>query len=231
MKKLIPLLLIAFNSSYGVILLEDDFNDGSIDPAKWSTTLANGSSAVSESGGFLTTQARGILGSVNTFAGSYSIAGSFAMQDGLEHFNVTFRTDLSDTGVSGERNGVFVSFSNDGDQISIQKFDDGTNEFLAVKNYTLTTGQFYSFEIIDDGTNVSLSVDGVEELTGSDTFTSGGKIGFYSREFSGSSTQIDSITVSTVPEPSMYALVFGLFAAGSIGLNRTKRKSLAHQGE
>ena len=74
--KILALLLIA-SQSYGLVMLFDNFDDGIIDPAKWTQTLQNGNSSLTESGGTLTTQARGILGSVADITGEYSISGKY----------------------------------------------------------------------------------------------------------------------------------------------------------
>jgi hypothetical protein len=202
------------------VLLTDDFNDSTINPALWTVILPNGGSSVIENGGALTTAGRGILGSVAGFTSPYTISGSFTMNDSLEHFNVVFRTDLS-AGDFGERRGIFVSFSNDGDQISIQRYSNaGDNELLAVKSYSLATSQSYSFEIMDTGSVVMLSIGGTLELTGSSNYSTGNKIGFYSREFGSTSTSVDSLTVTAIPEPATYSALIGFMAFGLVTIRR-----------
>ena len=94
MKRILALLSFPVALS-AQVLLTDDFSGGSIDSGKWSVILPGGSSSVVQSGGLLTTTARGVLGSVADFSAPYSISGSFTMLDGLEHFNIVFRSDLS----------------------------------------------------------------------------------------------------------------------------------------
>ncbi len=202
------------------VLLTDDFSGGSIDSGKWSVILPGGSSSVVQSGGVLTTTARGILGSVTDFSAPYSISGSFTMLNSLEHFNIVFRSDLSGAD-SFERRGLFVSFSNEGDVISIQRYNNaGDTSILGQKSYFLTTGQSYSFSIIDDGLNVALSVNGSSELSGSSSYSTGNKIGFYSREFSSTATSLDSVTVTAVPEPATYAAILGFVTLGFVIFKR-----------
>lgn len=222
MNKLIAFgLLLPFSATFGAInLLVDDFNDGSIDPNKWNTTLVNGNSSVSEQSGYLTTQSRGILSSVDDITGAYSISGSVALQDGFEQFKVAFRSDLSASGSFGERNGMLAVFSNDGDQLAILRINNGDHTIIAQKSYTLNTGQFYDFELIDYGNSIAFLIDGVEELTTSDNFSAGNKIGFYSREFASTSSDIDFISVSTVPEPTTFALAVGLACLITMGRRR-----------
>ncbi len=180
-----------------------------MDSSKWTVFLPNGGSSVTQADGVVTTSGRGVLGSLSSFASPYEVSGSFAMQSGSEHFNIVIRSDLSGAAV-GERTGLLVSFSNDGDQISIQRSTAASDgAILAVDSFSLTTGQMYSFRIRDDGSLVSLSIDNVERLSATSSFQTGGRVGFYSREFSETSTRIDSVTVSAVPEPETYGLVFG----------------------
>jgi hypothetical protein len=181
MKKILALLSFPVALS-AQVLLTDDFSGGTIDSGKWSVILPGGSSSVVQSGGLLTTTARGVLGSVADFSAPYSISGSFTMLDGLEHFNIVFRSDLSGSD-SFERRGLFVSFSNDSDVISIQRYNNASDtSILDQKSFSLTTNQSYSFSIIDDGFNVAVSVNGSAELSGSSSYLTGNKIGFYSRE-------------------------------------------------
>ena len=180
------------------VLLTDDFSGGSLETTKWTTILPNSSSSVIQSAGVITTTARGILGSVTSFTAPFSVSGSFTMLSELEHFNVVVRSDLS-AGDFGERRGIFASFTNDGNQISLQRYNSAVDwDLLDLKSYTLTTGQQYSFELIDYGSTVTLAINGVLELTGTSSYSTGDHIGFYSREFSNTATAIDAVTVSRV---------------------------------
>lgn len=195
------------------VLLSDSFSGPALDSLKW-TTLGPGT--VNQSGGVVTTTGRGILATVDDFNGPLNISGSFTMLDGLEHFNVAFRTDLSTPGSPFfERAGMLVSFSNDGDQISIQRYTSPSDwSLLAVKSYALTTGLTYSFSIFDDGTNIDFSVNGIHELSASSSYSTGEQIAFYSREF-GSGTKLDAVTITHVSDTGTTGL---LIAASLMGL-------------
>lgn len=229
--KVTPLLLVlaALPVLRGQTLLHDDFSGGSIDGAKWTTSLPFGQSTVVQAGGVLTTAGRGILQSVSGFTAPFTISGSFTMGNDLEHFAVGWRTDLSvipDAGLFNTPTGLFLSFSNDGDQISVQGAGY-TPVASDHKNYSLTTGQSYSFVILDDGLDFAVSINGVQELTGSTTYSTGNQIVLYSREFSGTSTAVDSITVSAIPEPSGYAIIGGITAALAIFSRRRAKGRLS----
>lgn len=201
-------------------LLSDDFSGGSLNSTLWSTILPTGNSSVAQSGGHVTTTGRGILATADAFAAPYVITGTFTMLSDLEHFNVSFRTDLSASS-SYERMGMLVSFSNDGNEVSIQRFTSASDwALLAGATFTLTSGQAYSFSITDTGSDISLSIDGVSVLSATSTYATGGHISFYSREFPSTSTQIDSVTISAIPEPSSYAALLGALCLAAYGALR-----------
>ena len=177
---------------------------------------------MTQSGGGVTTTGRGILATANGYSEPYIINGAFALLDDSEHFNVSFRTDLTGSDF-GEREGMLVSFSNDGDQISIQRYTSSVNwDLLASKSYTLTTGLTYFFSIFDDGTNVSLAINGVDQLTASNSYATGDQIAFYSREF-GAGTALDAVTISHVPDTGATALYMGL---AMLGLGAVRKRQM-----
>lgn len=201
-------------------LLHDDFTGGTLNPAAWSTLLVHGGSSVVQGGGVLTTTARGVLGSVADFEPAYVIAGTFTLLSDLEHFNVVLRSDLGDAAMSGERTGVVVSFSNDGNDISIQQFGVGSNTILTLASYLLTTHEAVDFTITDTGSGISLAINGVPQLFAATSFSTGTKIGFYSREFSSTATAIDQITITAIPEPAVFAWLAGALGLGAVAACR-----------
>jgi len=229
MKLLYSILTLSVSAS-AQVFLTDDFSGGVVDSSKWSVILPGSNSTIVQSGGFLTTTARGVLGSVSNFSAPYSISGSFRMLDGLEHFNVVLRSDLSGSDYF-ERRGVLVSFSNDGDQISIQRYTNASDTSIITQaSYPLATGQAYSFSISDDGFNVTLSVDGIAQLSGATSYSTGHQIGFYSREFGTSATSLDFVSVAAVPEPSFYGTAFALACLGvAISTNRAQQGAGANR--
>lgn len=209
----------------GQTLLNDTFSGGSLNSSNWTTILPTGSSTVVQAGGVVTTTARGILATANSFSTPYVISGTFTLLDGSEHFNVAFRTDLSDSGSSYERPGMLVTFSNDGDQISIQRFTNASDwSSLANASYVLNTSQAYSFSITDTGNLITLAVNGVDQISASSTYLTGGYIGFYSRELGSTATAIDSITISAIPEPSTYVAIFGVVALAGVVIRRIRKR-------
>ncbi len=208
------------------VVLTDDFSSPSVDSLKWIVATPVGGSSVNQSGGFVTLTERGTLISQNSFSGDIQISGSFTMNQNLEHFKIVARTDGSiPSGNSfAERNGIIFAFSNDGDQISIQRIDSNNNHTnLAVKSYALQSGQTYSFSASLIGTSIGFTVNGVEELTAISDYSSGGKIALFSRSGFGTSSTLDEISVSAIPEPASFAVLVGFGALGLSGLKRRRK--------
>ena len=201
------------SNASGGLVLEDDFNDGVIDVSKWEQNLDPPGSSLAESGGVLTTTGRGALFSQDSFSGPLEINGTVSLTDGFEHFNVAARSDGNV--ISGnsfyEKSGIIFSFSNDGDQISIQEMrSDGTITILSVKSYSLVTSTPYSFTATLDGASLALAVNGIQELTATSSYSAGGRVGFYSREGSSRSSSVDYFSVAAIPEPTSSFVLLGL---------------------
>lgn len=195
-------------------IVSDNFDGPSLNASLWQTL---GPGVVTQSGGWATTTGRGILATQDEFASSVRINGIFSMLDDQEHFSIAFRTDLSSPGAPfHELTGLHVSFSNDGDQISIQRYLSPSDwELLAVKSFSLITGRLYEFTIYDTGTNIDLYVNGIPELSAVSSFETGNKVAMYSREFgAGSSIALTHITGPSVPETGATALLLLMGLAG-----------------
>jgi len=201
------------------VVLSDDFSAASLDASKWTTILPYGSSSVVQSGGVLTTTGRGILATVSDYSSPYVINGAFTLLNDYEHFNVAFRTDLSflpDQDLYHTLSGMFVSFSNDGNQISIQGRGYAG---ITYKSYALNTGEIYFFSIYDNGTNISLAVNGLTELTANSNVSTGNHVAFYSREFSSTGTALDSVNITHVPDAGGTILYLFLALLGFVCLH------------
>ena len=130
----------AFGQDPGV-LLEDDFNDGALNTSIWSTT---GGGTVAERDGVVTTSGRKVVYTNTGFNEPIEVRARVKLNSGLEHFAVVLRSDMKALGF-GTRTGVVVYLANDGNDISIQEFDEGGHRGnLVVKNYNLETNQYYN---------------------------------------------------------------------------------------
>ncbi len=223
-------LLVAFigaltSGRASTVLLNDTFSGSSLDASLWQTILPNGSSSVTQSGGGLTTTARGILGSVAGFSGPLTLSGTFTLLNDSEHFKIVLRSDLTSTGSYDERTGLIVAFANDGDNVSIQELTNPMANWQLIAatgngGYRLTTGVPYAFSIVDTGTSVSVSLNGAPVVSANTTWSTGNHIGFYSREFAGTGTRLDEVTV-TSPVPDTAST--GLLLTGALGLLHVAR--------
>jgi hypothetical protein len=206
--------------------LSDNFNGSTVDTSLWNVILPFAQSQITESGGFLTTTGRGTLATVAGFDSPIIISGTVTLNNQFEHFNTMLRSDLSiwpPDAQFHELTGICVSFSADGHQISIQQFTPGQQNpiWLGIGSFNFTVGQAYDFTITDDKTNITLSINGTELLSGTSTYASGDQIAFESREFSDTSSSLDSVSIQPVPEPSSMALIcIGILSL--IGLRKQK---------
>jgi len=207
------------------ILLSDDFSGASLDTTKWTTLLPYGGSSVVQSAGSLTTTGRGILATVDGFSDPYIINGAFKMLDGLEHFDIALRTDLSVFGSYNERAGVIVTFVKYGKGIAIQEYPMGPDSGSSVVGlattgeggYQFVTGETYFFSIFDNGSDISVNVNGLNILNASSSFATGSQIAFYSREFGSTATSIDAINIVGVPDVGSSAVLLGMSLLGLLG--------------
>ncbi len=189
-------------TSNAQVLLNDDFNGNSVDSSLWNVVLPFAQSQVTESGGYLTTTGRGILATVAGFNSPISVSGTVIMNDANEHFETTLRTDLSinntPEGVYHELTGVSVEFAPDGTfgGISIQSFTPTNVTVLSQGSYSFIVGQTYNFTVTDDGNNITVAINGTPLLSATNTYTTGNKVAFYSREFPSTSSSLDSVTIA-----------------------------------
>ena len=214
MRKYVQLMAVLFVScgfSYGQglnVLLEDDFNDGTLDNAIWSTT---GGGSVAERDGVVTTTGRKVVYTNSKFSEPVEIQARVKLNSGLEHFAIVLRSDMKGLGF-GARTGVVVYLANDGNDISIQEYDEGGHRGnLVVKNYNLETNQYYNLIIRDFGDSVELWIDGTLEISADTSFKAGEIIGFHSREFSSTSSSVDSFSIQQLPSPTKYQVIEGNF--------------------
>lgn len=223
----IILALGVSNLCHAEILVNDSFDGHAIDESAWETMLPFDGSLVGISSGLVTLTDRGTLFTRDHFAGPLQISGSFTLNSALEHFKIAVRSDATiPSGNSfAERTGIVFAFSNDGDQISIQQFSsDGSGAMLALESYALQSGVSYDFTIrlVDDW--LSLAINGFDEISASSDYATGGRIGFFSREGFGSSTSLDFIEISSIPEPSTWGVLGGIVCFGIAVMNRRRKQ-------
>jgi len=194
-------------------VLFDDFEDGIVNPLLWSVDLPLPGSQISESGGLLTTTGRGTLATAGGLSGEFVVSGLVTLNHVYENFNVLLRSDLSQFNGYWERMGISVAFNNAYDVnlwgapgISIAQHTPSGGATLATSDFTLDYGQPYDFSIVDTGARVAVAINGVERASAATVYAAGDRIAFFSREFSGTSSSLDYLSITVVPEPGTLTL-------------------------
>ena len=223
------------------VLLTDNFAGSSVNSSLWNTVTPFSDSSVTESGGALSLTNRGQIYSTQSFQQPIQITGQFQFTgNGFDQFTIRTQTDAVSTTPSAE-------FDNGFRFAIVSKFDNGstsnnieikyTQNFVQMAGISATLpiniGQLYDFKITDDGSTASFFINGTNQL--SLTFGNGfgaGLVGFYNREgaaggssnSAGSVTAISNLTITAIPEPSVYAGIMG-FSALIVGCLTKRKKS------
>lgn len=205
--------------------LNDNFEDGFIDPALWQVGAPFSDSALFESGGYAVFQNRGRLLTASDLSEALDIQGRFRFI-GNEHdnFTVALRTDGAATVPHGSFDrGIFVEFviQNDAGDRSKNIFVNVLNQDFAPHiplgsvGYPIILNYFVDFRITDDGTTISVYADDLiyPALVVSDSTDFGNKLGFFNRKgagagsviSAGSIVELDFVRVNSVPDGAEYA--------------------------
>ena len=219
----IAVLFVSCGFSYGQglnVLLEDDFNDGIVDLAKWTMEEPFADSSVLETGGYVELQNRGRITSTIGIDDPYEVRGRFQLSN-VERSNIKFvlRSDGVAVPRWSDSQGVAVQFQIRGDaantnQIAIFNIDSsGTQTGSATLTTPLSLDQWYDFRIVDDGARISLFFNGaITETLGVDTnWSAGNLISIYNREgaaggssiSAGGIARVDSFSTQELPKPSL----------------------------
>jgi hypothetical protein len=240
MKKPYPVLLLLValaGIAHGQVLLSDTFSGSSVNTSNWSVSLpyADTSAPVS-SGRVSLTNGAGLL-SVSNYATPIEVSFSFAITgSNYESFNVYTRSDQFYPDGYAFQNGVGVSIRIQSDTGvtagNIMLHDDGAT--IASGTIPLSLNTLYSARLVDTGSALTLywGSDTSPFITATTAADYGDKVGAWNRHgaaagssiSAGSITQIDSLTISAIPEPSTYAAIFGCVTlAGAVVWRRRHR--------
>lgn len=207
-KLFIAILFLLCGRSFATQITFDDFSGTSIDSSLWDVSLPYGASQVSETGGNAVLVNRGGLNTVASFSDSVDIQGRFKFAGALDHFRVVFRSDLSFNSPALDKNGIIVVFDQDG---GVQI---GVSEISSLAVGTFNPNGWIDFRITDDGNNVNLYVGGLTSplLTANSSYRAGDRVGFYNREFSFNTVEVDYLRVASVPDSTstLFILTFSL---------------------
>jgi hypothetical protein len=223
MKRLTLLALLYCTTLKADVLLTDSFDGSQIESTKWTAYRPQGGSQVFESGGNLVMQMRGGVDSVMTLPDELQIEGGFRFTGYEDHFAVVLRSDLSIANGYYEKTGIRVSFQDNSQTLRIQELGSGINNEIAFSFYTLNRNTDYTFKIVDQNNIVSLYLNGdsYPVIQATTFFRPGSFISFYDRENPGNETQLQYVSVSSVPEPSSLSL---LLAGVTVLLARRRAK-------
>lgn len=228
-----------------VILLQDNFNDNSLDPTKWLVTKGS----VSEVNQRIELFDRGILATQSQFdpasLGGVRISGQFRFLDGTfpdhDFLQILTRSDGVPGGGFNEVENGIEFHANANDTIEIVSHVNGVLTLLsAFVPLQIDDNDLFHFEAFDDGFNLSFSMTEVGGQGAFATVTASSplifaqnRIVFHNRENNNSSASLnylDDVLIEQVPgaaatpEPSSAALLgFGLAGAGYIRHRRARR--------
>lgn len=211
----------------GMILLQDDFNDNSLDTTKWMVTHGT----VLEQNQRIELYNRGMLATVDQFdplgLGGIRITGRYTFLDGTfpnhDMLQIFTRSDAVPSGSFSEvLNGVqFHANGNDFIQLTTRVNGVGTSITSTVP-IKIDNGDVFDFEARDDGVNLFFSITevGGDGLSASITGTSAlsfatNRVLIYNREFGSGAgiNYLDDVRIeqlaptNTAPEPSSLALL------------------------
>ena len=209
------------------VLVQDNFNDNSIDQTKWTPNPNSGT--VVEANGRIEITNRGYLDTAAQYdplvQGPLRITGEWTFQNadwpGHDIMAVLTRSDAVPTGTYREtQNGIEFQLNGDGG-LRILSRVNGVETYLApILDFEVNSGERFFFDARDDGLNLSFFVQQIggagrsASLTATSPLDFGSDlIVFHNRENS-STAYLDNVTIEQVPEPSTFVLA----SLGSLGI-------------
>ena len=218
--------------------LIEDFNGASLNTSKWSSFYPNfGNSDLVQSGGVMTFKNGAFLNSVDQF-NNPTITGKFSFTGwSYDRLKIIFRSNGSsiDSNWQTPIGGIGIQFTPSsnpdyGASKTIQFWDFNSATQLAYTGFTINMNTQYDFKIVDSGNLVSVYLNNsvTPTLTYSSTLSFGNYVQIGNREQAAGFgpppyyVQLDSVSISSVPEPSALSLL----AIGLGGLAMLRRRRL-----
>jgi len=193
-------------------MIEDEFEDGAIDPDLWETRTWFMTSAVSEDGGVLNLTQRAYFLSRDDWipqeASPLMIEFDWQFSSGVNNLTVVTRSDgeSRDDRFAEIANGVAVHFSGEADNLRvILEIAGGGAEVPGGGTgpdyvpFVLSPGTTYHVRVVDTGTTVSVFVDDMNTpvlVADVDTMFTINRVVFFNRETNTGSDWIDNVAVS-----------------------------------
>jgi len=244
-------MLVSLQSAAAVPLVSDDFNDNTLDPAKWTTNLniPQGGATVTEQNQRLELVSRGHLNTAQEYdpvtLGGLRITGQWTFVSGQggpgapEFIQVLTRSDGTPAGQYGETaNGVEFYMQTDNGNLIIRTRNAATidlTQLTAPSIGAVNANQVFNFEAIDDGLGglsfTMTEVGGAQRtatataMINSDNFDSN-VVTFHNRE-DGRISYLDNVSIETlavIPEPSSIVLAtLGMLGLACVARRRCRR--------
>ncbi len=191
-------------------LLQDDFNDNSIDTDLWKVTRPYSNSPQStavEGGGHLELFRRGIIDSVGSFPEQLDIEGRFRFVGDNDTLSIVFRSDLSTTNLF-ERRGVQAALQQTTGRVFLIPDPFASTPIQGA--FIIGKNTDTSFRVTDNGSTVRLYLENFLQPVLSATITNrrGNKLSIYNLNGTTSRTRIDQFAV--------YPLQTSVFIDGSL---------------
>ena len=157
----------------GDVVFSDDFNDGNANG--WSTQYGSWS-VVQDSGSYVYYQSSTNEG--RTYTGSSSWA-NYAVQARVkvDNFNGSNRAYVCARYKDGNNYYAASLYNRNGGTLEIRRKVGGSSKTLTSKNYSLSTGTWYTVKLVVNGNKIDMYVNGSRELTATDSSLSSGGIG------------------------------------------------------
>ncbi len=181
--------LLVFQQAYAASLFSDNFNDGQADG--WSTQ--NGSwSVVTDSGSPVYYQSSTSEGRASTGSSSWTNY-SVEARVKVDNWNGSNRVYVAGRYQDGNNFYAASLYNSTGGKLEIRKKVGGSSTTLATKDYTLSTGTWYTVKLELNGSTLNMYVNGQLQLTASDSSLSSGGIGLVAYK---TVTKFDDVSVS-----------------------------------
>ncbi|HEX3047102.1 MAG TPA: family 16 glycoside hydrolase, partial [Bacillota bacterium] len=173
---LLSVLILAFglNLASAATLFSDNFDDGN--STGWSTSGGSWS---------VVTDGTGVYKQSSTSATAHAYSGAstwanYSVQARMKilSFNGTDRPAGLCARFSNTSNFYYLNLSN-ANQLMLRKKVSSAITGLASKAYTVQTGTWYTLKLVLNGSSIQAYVNGVQELTATDSSLATGKVGFY----------------------------------------------------
>ncbi|HEX3048710.1 MAG TPA: LamG-like jellyroll fold domain-containing protein, partial [Bacillota bacterium] len=196
---IVILAMMSYSLVSAAVIFSDDFNDGNasgwtVQYGTWSVVSDSGSYVYYKSG---IDEGRSSAG--NQSWTNYSVQARVK----VDNFNGSNRAYVCGRYKDGNNYYCASLMSN---TIEIRKKVSGSSSTLVSKSYTIATGTWYTVKLVLNGSSISMYIDGVQQLSTTDSSLTSGAIGLVPYKVTAKYDDIivdDSSTGSSTPTPTL----------------------------